>query len=268
MSAILLEQANKVCSDCPVQSRSLCAATDVLGHIELSRISHIKSFASGGTVLGDDVEASLVATVLRGVVRVSKSMRDGREQIVGLVYPGEFFGRLFADRTSFSYEAASDLELCIMDRHGFESVLNRHPELKHEIMLRGFNDLARAHERSLLLTAQSTLERVSTYLLVALDRREILLEHMSVELHKRVSVSVLTRRDMASYLGTTIETISRHVHYLAGQGVIRIIDASHFEVLNHDRLMTISGLTGSDLALLSGRAPSSTASATGAGGAA
>ena len=128
-------------------------------------------------------------------------------------------------------------------------------------MLRGFNDLARAHERSLLLTTQSTLERVATYLLVALDRREQLLEHMSVELHKRVSVSVLTRRDMASYLGTTIETISRHVHHLSGQGVIRIIDASHYEVLNHDRLMSISGLTNNDLALLSGRPPSQAMSA-------
>ena len=88
---------------------------------------------------------------------------------------------------------------------------------------------------------------------------------MSVELHKRVSVSVLTRRDMASYLGTTIETISRHVHYLAAQGVIRIIDASHFEVLNHIRLMSISGLTGSDLAVLSGRPPSSTTSAINSG---
>jgi len=265
VSATLLENVNTLCSDCPVKSTTLCATTNILGHTELSKISHVKTVPSGGTVLGDDAEASFVATVLRGVVRVTKSMRDGREQIVGLVYPGEFFGRLFADRTSFSYEAASDLVLCVMDRHGFEAVLQRHPELEHEIMLRGFNDLARAYERSMLLTAQSTLERVSTYLLVTLDRREQLLEHMSVELHKRVSVSVLTRRDMASYLGTTIETISRHVHYLAAQGVIRIIDASHFEVLNHIRLMRISGLTGSDLAVLSGRPPSSTTSAVNSG---
>ena len=255
MSVTLLGQVNVLCSNCPVHSRSLCAATDLTGHIELSRMSHVRVVPSGGTVLGDDAEASFVATVLRGVVRVTKSMRDGREQIVGLVYPGEFFGRLFADRTSFSYEAASDLELCVMDRQGFETVLQRHPELKHEIMLRGFNDLARAHERSLLLTAQTTLERVSTYLLVALHRREQLLEHMSLDLHKRISVSVLTRRDMASYLGTTIETISRHVHHLARQGVIRIIDASHFEVLNYKRLLGTSGLTSSDLELLCGRPP-------------
>ncbi|MHB1110457.1 MAG: helix-turn-helix domain-containing protein, partial [Devosia sp.] len=204
---------------------------------------------AGETILAEHGEASVVGNVIAGVMRMTKTLPDGRQQIVGLVYPGEFFGRPYSETTEFAHEAATDIEICVIDRHAFESVLARHPELEHALLLTTLSELAFARERLLLLGCQNTLERVASYLLVMLERRRQLLSGAALESHKLVAVSAISRRDLAGYLGTTIETISRHVHYLSRRGVIRIINASHFEVLDRDELLALSGLAQDDLKL-------------------
>lgn len=51
----------------------------------------------------------------------------------------------------------------------------------------------------------------------------------------------ISRRDMATYLGTTVETISRTIQFMAREGVIRIVDPRTFEIVKLDALIAISG---------------------------
>lgn len=203
-------------------------------------------------IVNNAASHAFVGTVLRGVVRQSRILRDGREQIVGLVYPGEFISQSIFGRVPFTIEAATDVEMCVTERAQFDALCERQSRLKGEVMRRCFDDISRANERVLLLSSQSTLERVATYLLVALARREQLLFDGVATLHKRVSASAISRRDMASYLGTTMETISRHTRYLASKGIVRILDSAHFEVLDYDRLVTAAGVSDEELDLLAG----------------
>ncbi|MBK8085446.1 MAG: Crp/Fnr family transcriptional regulator [Devosia sp.] len=237
------------CEHCAVRSRALCASAGHEGQRELRRWSRIRRVAADETVLPEHGESGFVGTVVAGALRQVKTMPDGREQVVGLVFPGEFFGRPFRARTDFGYEAAIDSEICVTERLAFEAVLRRHPEVEHQLLLQTMNELAAARERSLLLGSLDTLERVATYLLVMSARREQMLSRIGQDPRLEVAASLISRRDLASYLGTTIETISRHVHHLSRGGVIRIIDSSHFEVLDHQRLLAISGVTHDDLRL-------------------
>jgi CRP/FNR family transcriptional regulator, anaerobic regulatory protein len=219
---------------------------------EMRRFTRRRRVAAGETILAENGPSRLVGTVLAGVLRITKTLPDGRQQVIGLVYPGEFFGRPFAALTEFAFEAATDAELDVVERHAFETVLGRHPELAHELLIATLSDLAVARERAVLLGCQSTLERVATYLLVMLERREQILADLALEGHRLVAVSAIGRRDLASYLSTTIETISRHLHTLARRGIIRIIDGSHFEVLEPRVLLEVSGLSAEDLDLFRG----------------
>ena len=203
----------------------------------------------GQTILANGGEASVVGTVLRGVLKVSRTLPDGRERIVSLLYPGDFFGQLYVPSVDFSVEAATDAQICVADRLSYEGVMARHPDLAHAMLVVTTSALALARERSLLLSCQTTLERVATYLLVMVERRDRMLAEMKLRPHKTIAAFAVSRTDVASYLGTTFETISRHVHYLEAQGVIAIIDSSHFEVLDRDGLQTIAGVSADDLRL-------------------
>lgn len=241
------------CTRCRASVRSICGLSGLATHIEIARISGRRVVAGGATILANGSGANLVGTVLAGVLKVSKTLPDGREQIVSLVYPGDFFGQLFRPVMEFAVEAATDVELCVADRLAYEGVLSRHPEMEHAMLLATFGELALARERSLLLSCQTTLERVATYLLVMMERREQLLTATKLQSETRLATLAITRADLAGYLGTTFETISRHIHYLANKGVISIVDRSHFEVLDSDRLLSIAGVSSEDLRLF--RAP-------------
>ena len=230
-------------------SRPASAAALAASLGELRRLCRARTASADATILAENGPSSLVGTVLAGVLRIAKTMADGRQQVLGLIYPGEFFGRPFASNTEFAFEAATDVRLSVIERRAFEAAIRRSPELAHQLLLATLSDLAVSRERSVLLGCQNTLERVATYLLVMLERREQLLADVALKGHRRVAVSAISRRDLASYLSTTIETISRHVHYLSRKGVIRIIDSSHFEVLDYDVLLELSGLASEDLDL-------------------
>ncbi len=46
---------------------------------------------------------------------------------------------------------------------------------------------------------------------------------------------------MAAYLGTTVESVSRSIQYVARNRVIEIVDPQHFNVIDPSRLVALSG---------------------------
>ena len=237
------------CTRCRVSNRAICGMSDIASHAGIAAISGRHLVTAGQTILANGGQASMVGTVLAGVLKVSKTLPNGRERIVSLIYPGDFFGQLFAPVMDFAVEAATDAEICTADRTAYEGLLARHPKLEHAMLVATSNQLALARERALLLSCQNSLERVATYLLVMAGRRDHLLSEKDVSPQKSVAALMITRADLASYLSTTFETISRHLHYLADKQVILIIDSGHFEIIDRDQLQSIAGVSDDDLRL-------------------
>tara|TARA_R110002020_G_scaffold35734_5_gene107625 strand:+ start:1146 stop:2042 length:897 start_codon:yes stop_codon:yes gene_type:complete len=250
----IADQATR-CARCRSLSGTLCGLSDPASRAEIAAISGQRFVATGQTIIANGEEATVVGTVLAGVLKVSKTLPDGRERIVSLLYPGDFFGQVFNMSAEFAIEAATEAEICVADRSAFEGVLARHPVLARSMLQITTAALAQAREQSLLLSCQTTLERVATYLLVMLERRERMMAELKVRSFKATAASMVPRSDVASYLGTTFETISRHIHYLADRGVIAIIDSSHFEVLDRDGLQSIAGVSSDDVRLFFAQRP-------------
>jgi CRP/FNR family transcriptional regulator, anaerobic regulatory protein len=244
----IANEANR-CMRCSASVRSVCGLSDLVTHADIAAVSGRRFVVAGQTILASGGEAAVVGTVLGGILKVSKTLPDGRERILTLLYPGEFFGQLFTDTMDFAVEAATDVEICVADRLAYEGVIGRHPKLEHAILLATSRALAVARESSLLLSCLTSLERVATYLLVTVGRRHHLFNGIRLPTLNAVATLGISRSDVASYLGTTIETISRHLHYLEHKGVILILDNNHFEVLDADRLQSIAGVSDSDLEL-------------------
>lgn len=224
---------------CPARRCSTCTDISEPAKQELGRLARIRIYRAGETVIAEQDEIVFVGTVLSGVLRLQKTLHDGRQQIVGLLVPGDMVGRVFSSNSHVAIEAAADTTLCCYSRGNFEILLGRFPELEHRMLVAMSHELDAAQDWMLLLATQNVTERVATFLL--LMRRA---SPSDLPVMTRISHVVevpISRKDMAAYLGTTVESISRSIQQMVRSGVIRIIDPQHIEVVHASRLIDLSG---------------------------
>lgn len=203
---------------------------------ELNRIGHIRRYDSGTTIIAEGDEPSTVGYVRSGVVRVTQTFNDGRQQVVSLAMRGDFFGHFFRCGSPFLYEAATDVAACIFPQRAFEAAMSKDHGLEHLVMVGMLQELDASREWISVLGRQNTLERVVSFMLFIRKRMSM----AGIAQDPRIIEFPVARRDIAAFLGTTIETISRHIQALARKKIIRIIDGSHFEILNLARLKALS----------------------------
>ena len=206
---------------------------------ELERLSRIKRYAAGAAIVGEQEEIPFVGNVVSGVLRMQKTMLDGRQQIVGLLLPSDMFGRVFSPLSHVSIEAATPVTLCCYNRASFEGLLARFPELEHRLLMSIQDELRAAQDWIMLLGCQSVMERIATFLLIVRER-----SRASSPLAPAAANEIVVpigRRDMAAYLGTTVESISRSIQEMAREGVLCIIDTQHIKILDERRLLRLSG---------------------------
>lgn len=224
---------------CASVSCSVCAALSAGTRLELARLARTRKYRAGETVLAESGEISFVGNVVSGVLRMQKTFPDGRQQIVGLLLPSDMFGRVYTDTSPVAIEAATDTVLCCYNRTSFEALLERCLELEHQVLISVSHELDAAHDWMLLLATQTVTERVATFLLILRKKNP---RPSGCEFRNGAIVSVpIARKDMAAYLGTTVESLSRSIQHMARCGIVRIIDAQRLEVVNQRRLLAISG---------------------------
>ncbi len=221
---------------CAALDCAICADLEPAAKLELSRIARVRTYRAGETILAESDEIGFVGNVVSGVLRLQKTLHDGRQQIVGLMLPSDMFGRVFAQTSHVAIEAATDATVCCYSRGSFEQLFLRFPELEHRMLAAISRELDAAQDWMLLLATQSVSERLATFLLI-LRRKKAATAGFDAGPLVEVPVS---RRDLAAYLGTTVESISRAVQQMARAGIIRIIDPQRFEIVDRQRLIALS----------------------------
>jgi len=234
------------CAECVIFNRSICHAGSADALVQLNRISHVRKFPRGSIIQAQGELSDTVGNVVEGVVKLSNASINGDDHIVGLLFPSDFFGRLFSEESQFSYEAATDVTLCSMNRLAFERFLSDHQEVEHEMLKAKLDELDAVREWAAITNGHTTMQRIATLLYVFSRRsKNQHREHRSPE--KTMIHVPLSRRDIADYLGTTPETLSRNIQTLARSKVIRIVNAKHFELLAFGELIRLSGESREDL---------------------
>lgn len=212
--------ATQPCRDCPVRARSICQALDSDALAELSRQAHMLKLRRGETLFWEDEEARVVATLRSGILARTASLADGREQIIGLVMPGDFVGRHDRPTSDHRVTAISDAVLCVFPRTVFARLAEENVALERALLRRALDDLEHARRWMLLLSRMSAEERITTFLLE-------LARASGAGRGERIAIP-LSRQQIADLLGLTIETVSRKLHALCRQGVIALPDRHNF----------------------------------------
>jgi CRP/FNR family transcriptional regulator, nitrogen fixation regulation protein len=164
--------------------------------------------------------------VREGAVRTHKLLSDGRRQIGAFHIPGDIFGIEIGEHHRFTAEAILDTAVWIAKRQSLFSGLAKGDiptaNKARDLITRS---LEHAENHLLLLGRQRSLEKVAAFL-AEMDRRSG---------RPAVLLLPMTRRDIADYLGLTIETVSRALSELRNQRVIGFIGQTQREVVLHDR---------------------------------
>jgi CRP/FNR family transcriptional regulator len=203
------------CLDCQVRDTALCSSMSDGELSALSAIGRRRVLPVGQVVTWAGDTSTSCANIVRGALKVTASTADGREQIVGLLFPGDFVGQPFAEEASLTVTTLTETDLCVYPRTGFERVLDEHPRMERMLLARTMASLNEAHGRMLALGRKNAQERVAGFLLE-------LAEHTGSRgpdgmLHVQIPIS---RGEMADFLGLTIETVSRQLTRLRAAGVI------------------------------------------------
>lgn len=233
-------ESMSVCGDCPIRNHAICAALDDSELAILRRIGRVKIIPAGQTLMWEGDEATIVANVVEGVLKLSTSLGDGREQIVGVAYPADFIGRPFGERVPYTVTAITDVRLRAFQRAGFEEFAQEHPKLEHKMLQRTLGELDRAREWMLLLGRKTAQEKLATFLLYMPDRlSETVCEAPDVPVDE--FVLPFGRQQMADLLGLTIETVSRQLGELIKAGLITLKNQREVTIVDRERLEELAG---------------------------
>jgi CRP/FNR family transcriptional regulator, anaerobic regulatory protein len=182
--------------------------------------------------------------VLSGVIKLSKMLSDGRQQIVALLFLGDFLGRPYRAEFHYTAETATEVQFCCYGRAYFEGFLQEQSDLKQIFLERTLDAVDAARDWMLLLGRKNAREKVAALLVTILRRTSLAYPDCEVDPCRQL-VMPLTRTEMADYLGLRLETVSRQLKQLEGLGIIQRIDARRISVRN---VKALAAAAGPDLA--------------------
>lgn len=211
------------------------ALCDGLGGAALTALHHIgrRRRLSAGQAFGWRGDpASHCANLVSGVLKVSRVEADGDVQIVGLLYPGDFVGALFADHSTDTIAALSDADLCVYPRPALEALLVHHPAAGRLLLRRTMATLAEVRRWMPMLARARAEARVAALLLDMARRSAVEDEAFRLP---------LSRGAMAEALGLAVETVSRHMTAFQQDGLITLSGLRGVRLLDRVRLAEIAG---------------------------
>jgi len=223
------------CRTCEVRDKAICKALDDTELRQLNKISTAAKLDAGGTVFYEGDDSTYLFNVVRGSLRLSKLLPDGRRQVTGFLFPGDFLGLSVGGVYPYTAEALTPTELCRFERASLTRMLDRFPKLEHQLLSLASNELVQAQEHIMVLGRKTATERIATVLLKLVDR-------IGKKGNGGCALDLpMTRSDLADYTGLTTETVSRTLSQLKKEGVIITSGVRDLQI---PRLNDLAGYSG------------------------
>jgi CRP-like cAMP-binding protein len=150
------------CAACAVRHLTFCAA---LSDEEVSRIGAVAGHINLGNeeMLFHEGEATnYVFNITTGAVKLYKLLSDGRCQITGFLYPGDFLGLASSKGYSYSAEAIGDVVLCRFTRAKLDALFELYPGMERRLFDFANDELAAAQDQMLLLGRKTAVEKIAS----------------------------------------------------------------------------------------------------------
>lgn len=181
----------------------------------ISHVARLRKAPRNSTIVRSGDATDSVYVLVSGSAKVCNSDADGREVILTLLGPGEFFGEMgLIDDSPRSADviAEESCELIAIAKKDFERCLALSSDLALNIMKNLVRRLRLADRKIESLALMDVYGRVA----------KLLLDFSEDESGERVVRRKLTKQDMAKMIGASREMVSRVMKDLETSGYIRV----------------------------------------------
>lgn len=178
---------------------------------------------------GDDSDQLYI--VHQGKVKVYRLSEGGKEQLVRILESGNFTGELalFSDFQHDSYaEAMEKSQICSIRRNDFRALLLKHPSIGLHVLSELAHRLGVSENQTAVIATEPVDARIGRYLAQLVEKY-----------NSRTITLPMSRKDLASYLGTAPETISRRFTEFEEAGWITQSGQRNIRILDLDALLLL-----------------------------
>ncbi len=231
--------ASRGCAaSCPVQKFGLCSWFEDPIAAEITARSTQTQFSPGMAILTQGETANRVGIIRSGLVKIVLNDTNGEEHLIQLLYPGEMVGDPFTTECAFSWQAATATSLCWMPPAMLAEAIRKSPEAsrRHSEAMKRL--LQEQHFAQAALRSRNAVQKVAHWLYLQMPA-----QHGPGNVRLRV---VLCRRDLASLLEMTVETLCRSLQQLQGRRAINLLAPDLVEVCDPTRLRLMAKGYGDD----------------------
>jgi CRP-like cAMP-binding protein len=189
---------------------------------ELKKIEKLglrKKYKKGNIVVLEKEMGAALFVIISGKVKIVRTDEDGREVILSIFGPGEFFGEmslLDGLARSASVVALAKAELFMIHRRDFLKLLHEHPQVAISLLGELTTRLRKADTQIKSLSLKDASGRVANVILMLAD-------DIGVFRKGKVEIDELPlQQDMANMAGTSRETVSRMIHQFIREGHLQL----------------------------------------------
>lgn len=197
------------------------------------KIKH-QSFKKGDFLFQSGDRTDTLYVVHRGSIKIYRLLTNGREQVVKILKIGDFIGEtnIFKKDTLHEdyAEVLEDSEICVIEQKDLMQILKEYPEISLKIIEQMSKRLNDSYKQTTQVTTESIGVRLAMYLVDLVDS----------DSESPTVILPTSRKNIASYLGTTPESISRKFRELEDKGLIVQESSSVIQIRELDDLVYYS----------------------------
>ena len=174
-------------------------------------------YTSGENIYYQDERATMLRVVVYGAVKLVRQTLKGKEILLNMLQPGEYFGNLSASgRDTYSEAAQAQTDVCILSirMRDFRSLLEEYPGVAQLVLNITADRLTSSQKQVQNLTTLSVEQRIANILVTLCDK------FGEESKHGKLLQLPLSRKDLADMAGTSTETASRIMSGFQEDGLI------------------------------------------------
>lgn len=194
----------------------------------------IRRFGAKEFVFLEGDAANQIFRIEAGAVSLFKLLPDGRRQILGFAYPGDFIGLGVQGEHIMNAQTIKPTRIRSMPVSALHRIATSDPSLSFMLYQAIAEELAATRHLMLTTGHRSACERVASFLVALWKRKE-----RQGDASRTIDLP-MTRADIADFLGITIETVSRTLTKLKTRGLIDLPQSTHVELLDIDELQRLA----------------------------
>jgi CRP/FNR family transcriptional regulator, anaerobic regulatory protein len=200
--------------------------------VEISMTTTQREYKKGESIYLEGEPSENLFVIHKGKVKISKLSEEGKEQIIRILYEGDFMGELSLFTQSPFMNNAEALEttsVCIVNGKELSRLIEKNPSISLKIMKELSSRLENTERLIESIGLGNVEQRVAEILLKMSDDTGV------------VNLSI-SKRDLAAHIGMSQETLSRKLSSFQEEGWIRQEGQRKIIIINKASLDSISNI--------------------------